>query len=201
MKSSGYALAVLEPLTDPEPDDASLARRISGAAPSIDSAAESALYQRLAPRVRLYGLKHLRDEQAAADLVQRVLLDTVQSLRSGRLREPERLISYVLGTCRQVVIDQRRTLQRRERILETFRADLPAGSSSDVPRSSEPRLQPCLQQLPERERSVLVLTFYGERPAKEIAEHFGLSEGNVRVIRHRGLERLRDCVSRETRPA
>lgn len=199
MKRDGYALGVLEPLAQPEPDDAFLARRIASAAPGIDSAAESALCQRLAPRVRLYGLKHLRDEHAAADLVQRVLLDTLQSLRSGRVREPERLISFVLGTCRQVVIDQRRTLHRRERILDTFRTDLPAGSSSDLPRLSEPRLQPCIQALPERERSVLVLTFYGERPAREIAEQFGLSEGNVRVIRHRGLERLRDCVSREER--
>lgn len=188
---------MLEPLTDPEPDDASLARRIAGAAPAIDSAAESALYHRLAPRVRLYGLKHLRDEQAAGDLVQRVLLETLQSLRSGRLREPERLISYVLGTCRRVVVDQRRTVLRREKILDRFREDLPAGASSDSPSTSEPRLEPCLQELPERERSVLVLTFYGERPAKEIAEQFGLSEGNVRVIRHRGLERLRDCVRRE----
>jgi RNA polymerase sigma-70 factor (ECF subfamily) len=60
-------------------------------------------------------------------------------------------------------------------------------------------LQPCLQQLPERERSILLLTFYAERPAKEIAEQFAISEGNVRVIRHRGLARLRDCINREPR--
>lgn len=214
MKSGGYTLLVLEPISDSETDDVSLARRIAEAAPEIDSAAESALTRRLAPRVRLYGLKHLRDEQAADDLAQRVILETLQSLRAGRLRNPERLISFVLGTCRQMVIDQRRTQQRRTRILDTFRADLPVGSDESGLRvfetagaaesdrrlgSLEPRLQPCLEALPERERSVLLLTFYAERPAKEIAEQFAISEGNVRVIRHRGLTRLRDCISREAR--
>lgn len=199
--SERYSLSVLEHPTDPELDDAAPARRIANAAPTTDPDAESALYRRLAPRVRLYGLKHLRDEQAAADLVQQVLLSTLESLRSGRLREPDRLISFVFGTCRQVVIDQRRTQQRRERILETFIEDVPSGAVADLPRSSDSRLEPCLQELPERERSVLLLTFYGERPAREIAEQFGLSEGNIRVIRHRGLRSLRDCVTREPRLA
>ena len=38
---------------------------------------------RLAPRVRLYGLRHLRDPQAAADLAQQVLLMTLERLRAG----------------------------------------------------------------------------------------------------------------------
>ena len=40
--------------------------------------AEAELYRRLAPRVRLYGLRHLRDAQAAADLVQQVMLITLE---------------------------------------------------------------------------------------------------------------------------
>ena len=47
--------------------DGELARAI-GAGPS--EAAESELYRRFAPRVRLYGLRHLRDEESARDLVQ-----------------------------------------------------------------------------------------------------------------------------------
>jgi RNA polymerase sigma-70 factor (ECF subfamily) len=64
--------------------------------------------------VRLYGLRHLRDEQAAADLTQQVLLIALEGLRKGRLREPEKLVSFVLGTCRMVVLDLRRTARRRQ---------------------------------------------------------------------------------------
>ena len=52
----------------------------------------------------------------------------------------------------------------------------------------------CLGALPERERAVLVMTFYDDRPADAVAAELGLSAGNVRVIRHRGLERLRGCM-------
>ena len=57
------------------PDDATLVRRIAAAPGGGDVGAETELYRRLAPRVRLYGLKHLRDHHAAADLVQQVMID------------------------------------------------------------------------------------------------------------------------------
>ena len=56
----------------------------------------------------------------------------------------------------------------------------------------------CLERLSERERTVLVMTFYDDMPAEALARELGLSPANVRVIRHRGLERLRACVTGET---
>ena len=177
-----------------ESDDALLARRIATEHPGMAADSEAELYRRLAPRVRLYGLRHLRDPQAAADLVQQVLLMTIERLRAGQVREPERLASFVLGTCRMVVLDLRRTHARRERMLGEFAPDVPAGAPDEGPRLDDARLLRCLGRLPERERSVLVMTFYDERQAGDVAAELGLSEGNVRVIRHRGLEHLRRCV-------
>src|SRR5690606_17747092 len=57
-----------------EPDETSLARRIIARAPESDAAAEAALCRRLGPRIRLFGLKHLRDAAAAKDLMQDVLV-------------------------------------------------------------------------------------------------------------------------------
>lgn len=52
--------------------DSELVQRI---ARSIDTrAAEAELCRRFAPRIRLYGLRHLRSEDRASDLVQGVLL-------------------------------------------------------------------------------------------------------------------------------
>jgi RNA polymerase sigma-70 factor (ECF subfamily) len=39
-----------------------------------------------------------------------------------------------------------------------------------------------------------MMTFYAERRTVEIAAQLGLSAGNVRVIRHRALEQLRECM-------
>src|SRR5205809_6064606 len=101
--------------------DIELVRRIGT---GNDRDAEAELFRRMAPRIRLYGLRHLRDEHAADDLTQQVLITTLEALRAGRLREPEKLASFVLGTCRMTVLDQRRNAQRKERLLEQFGPDL-----------------------------------------------------------------------------
>jgi RNA polymerase sigma-70 factor (ECF subfamily) len=193
---SPYARPVrhLAPLDD---DDAELARRIAAAAPGRDAAAEAELCRRFAPRIRFYGLRHLRSEAAAADLIQDVLLMTLQKLRAREVREPERLASFILGSCRQLVIDGRRSGQRRERLLERFAGDLLPLVDTGTEALDTDRLGNCLQRLPERERAVLMMTFYDDRPAEAVGTELGLSAGNVRVIRHRGIERLRACMQVE----
>jgi RNA polymerase sigma-70 factor (ECF subfamily) len=193
---TAYAAAVHEPA--PTLDDSDLAQRI--ATPGGDPYAEAELCRRFAPRIRLYGLRHLRSAAGAADLVQDVLMMTLTKLRAGALRDSGKLASFILGTCRQMVIDGRRGGHRRERILETFAASFvelteESGESLDVE-----RLESCLARLAERERSVLVMTFYDERPADEVGASLGLSPGNVRVIRHRGIEKLRLCIDSKESP-
>ena len=178
-------------------DDATLARRIAQTAPGIDSKAEAELCRRLAPRVRLYGLKHLRNESAAADLVQQVLLMMVERLRADRLREPDLIASFVLGMCRMVVLDLRRGHARRERLLDTYGEGLAPAAAPEPLAFDSGRLRRCLGRLSERERAVLVMSFYDDKPAEEVGRELGLTAANIRVIRHRGLERLRGCVTGE----
>jgi len=178
-------------------DDASLAIRVGRAAPGTDREAEAELCRRLGPRVRLYGLRHLRDEAAAADLMQQVLLIMIERLRAGALRTPERLASFVFGICRMAVLDLKRGHARRDRLLETYGdALLPPEAAHPDPEDRE-RLVRCLERLPERERTVLLLTFYDDMPAEVLARELSLTPANIRVIRHRGLKRLRGCVNGE----
>jgi RNA polymerase sigma-70 factor (ECF subfamily) len=157
--------------------------------------AEAELCRRFGPRIRLFGLKHLRNEAAAKDLVQDVLVLVLTKLRSGAVREPEHVASFVLGAARHTVVDGRRSGARRARILEAFPLDLlPASEEETHEPLAARRLGDCLAALPERERAVLVMTFYDDRPADAVAAELGVSAGNVRVIRHRGLERLRGCM-------
>lgn len=148
----------------------------------------------MAPRIRLYGLRHLRDSHAAADLTQQVLITTLEALRARRLREPDKLASFVLGTCRMTVLDLRRNAQRRERLLEQFGANLLAPAPSAEPRVDHEQLTRCVQNLKERERTVIVMTFYDEQTAADLAQFLDVSEANVRVIRHRAICQLRDCM-------
>ena len=178
-------------------DDGALARRVAEAGRAPDSAAEAELYRRLAPRVRLYGLRHMRDRQAAADLAQQVLLMTLERLRAGEVREPEKIASFVLGASRMTVIEMRRGTRRREALLETW-GDAAEAFEAPEPLVLDPdRLAGCLGALSERERSVVVLTFFADKPADEVGAELAISAGNVRVIRHRALARLRGCLGVE----
>ena len=172
-------------------DDAELVRQIgSGTARE----AEAELFHRMAPRIRLYGLRHLRDGHAAEDLTQQVLITTIEALRAGRLREPEKLASFVLGTCRMTVLGLRRGAQRKDRLLERFGADLLAPAQAPGPRLDHDQLARCVQNLNERERTVIVMTFYDEQTGADVAGFLGVSEANVRVIRHRAIHQLRKCM-------
>ncbi|HYC36276.1 MAG TPA: sigma-70 family RNA polymerase sigma factor [Usitatibacter sp.] len=172
-----------------------LARRIADAAPGIDGQAEAALYRLLAPRVRLYGRRHLRDDEAAADLMQQVMVMAIEKLRAGELREPERIASFAFGACRMVTMEMRRGERRREALLEKYGADLAIADIAVPPRLDEAKVAACLKRLAERERAVLIASFDEEEPAEKVGATLGLTAGNVRVIRHRALQRLRECVT------
>lgn len=175
-------------------DDGALARRIAAAGAALDAAAEAALYRRLAPRVRLYGLRHLRDPHAAGDLAQQVLLMTLERLRAGEVREPERIASFVLGAARMTVLEMRRGTWRRETLLETWGGAAEAFDAPEPLMLDPERLAGCLDALTERERAVVVQSFFDDKPADEVGAALAISGGNVRVIRHRALARLRQCM-------
>ena len=161
---------------------------------SGDRDAEAELIRRMAPRVRLYGLRHLRDEAAADDLTQMVLITTIEALRAGRLREPEKLANFVLGTCRMTVLDLRRGAQRKEHILERFGTDLAKPTPMPTLDLDHDQLTRCVQNLRERERTVIVMSFFDEQTGADVAGFMGISETNLRVIRHRAIHELRKCM-------
>ncbi len=157
---------------------------------------EVELFRRYGRRIWLYGLRHLRSEALADDLVQQVLMLVIKSLREDRLREPDKLGSFVLGSCRLMVRDLRRTEARRKELLETY------GRAPDVtverPASLDvERLRGCVDQLSARERTVVVLSFFAEETGQEIAARLGTTLGNVRVLRHRAIDHLKACMGVE----
>jgi RNA polymerase sigma-70 factor (ECF subfamily) len=175
--------------------EAQLALRIAGALPGATRAeAEAQLYRLLAPRIRRYGQRHLRDDHLADDLMQHVMALAIEKLRANALDAPERIVSFVLGSCRMTVTDLLRGQRRRDEILQRHADELPIADIHVAPRLDHERVAHCLQRLAERERAVLVLSFYDEQSADAVAQSLGLSAGNVRVIRHRGLHNLRRCV-------
>lgn len=162
--------------------------------------AEAELCRRFAPRIRLYGLRHLRTEDGAADLVQAALLGVLEAARKGRIEQPEHVERFVLGTCRHLA---QRVRQSAARLTLTDLAQLDvAVTLPNVERLDSGALVRCMSKLDARARTVLRLSFQAESAVGEIARVLDTSAGNVRVVRHRALASLRQCLdSAERAPA
>ena len=179
----------------PTPDcpDGELVRHVAGSTDHA-RAAEQLIHDRYAMRIRLYGLRHLGDEDAAADLVQQVLLSVIEAARAGRVREPDRLGAFVLGTCRYAVWDLHRSERRGRRAVEHESILRARELETGIHPVDRLRLEHCLDGLPPRDVAVVRMTFHEDRAAQDIAAVLGLTAGNVRVIRHRALAHLRACL-------
>ena len=181
----------------PPPSDVELARRVQERAVGGDEA-EAELCRRFGPRVRAYGRRHLADADAANELTQRVLMLVIEKLRGQEVRELESIASYVLGTARQMAHGLRRENARLRPLSAAAEPWLepPAAGLLDSRRVSS-----CMKELGERDRAVVVLSFFDELSAPEVAVAMGLTAGNVRVMRHRAVAALRACVEREAAPS
>jgi RNA polymerase sigma-70 factor (ECF subfamily) len=181
--------------------DEALARRIAGGPAGSTDAEEAELYRRFAPRVRLYGRRHVQNDAAADDLAQDVLLLTIERLHGGEVRQPEEIGSFILGTSRMMTRSARRVAWRREALAARFIETAKETTPSSFAALDAPRVAACLRTLAERDRLVVLLTFYADREAPRIAEDLGVSPGAVRAIRHRAMARLRDCVLGQGTPS
>jgi RNA polymerase sigma-70 factor (ECF subfamily) len=178
----------------PEPsDDASDAELAGAIAQGGERGrqAEVILCRRFAPRIRMYGLRHLRDEDRARDLVQTVLVGLLQATRQGRVEDPSKLERFVLGTCRNTAL-RMREVAARSRPAEDD--EIAALASAPVPRVDVGPLVSCFAKLDARGQSIVRMSFNEERSAEDIGALLEMSPVNVRVARHRALAALRKCL-------
>lgn len=188
-----YRRAVLDDRDGPGGDDAALVERI--VAGNRRERAEAELCARYERRVYLFGLRHLRDATAAQDLVQDVLTTVIARVRAGAVHEGGKLGGFVLGTARMLVNNRVRLESRRARLLAVYGDPRVADADAEPQTEADlARVGGCLGQLGERDRAVVLLTFYAELDAPAIARELGVEPGHVRVIRHRALARLQACV-------
>ncbi len=161
-----------------------------------DRAAEALLCGRLAPAIRAFARRRLHGADAIRDFQQDVLMLFVEAVRRGAVEDPSRVGGFVLGICKNVARDRARRRERRDELWDMFSADVtpfdagpPDHATLDVI-----RLEACLTQLSQRARDVVRLSYGEQKSHAEIAALLAISEANARVLRHRTLHVLRECM-------
>jgi len=155
------------------------------------------LYDRIASRIYGLGLSLLRNKTDAEDLVQDTFLKV---WRTGAAFDPERasLETWMLLVAKGLAIDllRRRSLEARKLMSQPK-----VSEASDEPgpeRRAEVsdlfrRASRAMARLPDRQRSVLELTYLAQRSTKEVAEIMGIPRGTVKSRAHAGMAVLQEA--------
>jgi RNA polymerase sigma factor (sigma-70 family) len=163
-----------------------------------DRDAEGALCRRFAAAVRLFARRRLRTPEAVEEFGQDVMLILIEALRAGTVAEPERLGGFVLGICRNLALDRVRQKERRQALWQQHGVTLEQLAAAPPEHGGYEfiHLEDCLSQLPQRSRDVVKLAYVDACSADEIARRLRTTAVNARVLRHRTLHTLRDCMSK-----
>jgi RNA polymerase sigma-70 factor, ECF subfamily len=172
--------------------DGELIRRVA----RRDANAFEALYRRYARPVFGLALRRLGDRMRAEDAVQ----ETFAAIwRSARTYKPDRGAGapWLYAVARNAIVDRSRS-----------RNDVP----DEIPDSPSPDLGPdehaeasyvswrvhrALEDLPENEREVIELAYYGNLSQSEVADFLNIPLGTVKTRTRSGLSRLADVLEGE----
>ncbi len=152
---------------------------------------------------RLYAAASLilRDGDRAQDAVQEALISAWRDVRS--LRSPDAweawLHRLLVWSCYRVARKERRRTVVELQVLPDMRSRNILDPASSI--ADRDRLARHLGDLPIDQRAVIVLHFYLDRPATEVAEILGIPVGTAKSRLQRGLVALRVAVDGEPEPA
>ncbi len=139
-----------------------------------------------------------RDREAARDLSQQVFLNVLTALRSGRLREGERLAGYVAATARNVAL--RHVRDRQVERLTPLEHEPAVPPSLDLEQRERLELvRQGIARLEAGERAVLELTWRDGLEPRQISARLALSDQVVRARKSRGLKRVLAFVQMRSR--
>jgi RNA polymerase sigma-70 factor (ECF subfamily) len=161
-----------------------------------DPEAFQTVYATHSRRVYANAYRILHDAAKAEDTVQDVFLRLW--LRPDRFDERRGdLGSYLALMARSRALDIARSesagARAGERLAAAVEADPPQAERPDdqvEARDRSARLRAAVGQLPNRQREAVALAFWGDLPAREIAERTGVPLGTARSRLRLGIEKL-----------
>ena len=175
----------------PHPQLSSAVARGPGGLPvTTAQAAVTALYQ--AHALGMIRLAHimLGDRASAEDVVQEAFCGLYR--RWSHLADYGSAVPYVrsavLNRCRSVL--RRRTTSLAPRGLGGQPEPVISAESAVLTREERDEIMRAVRRLPQRQREALVLRFYLDLSAEEIAATMGISPSSVRSATHRALTSL-----------
>jgi RNA polymerase sigma-70 factor, ECF subfamily len=184
------ALATIQ-VVEPATDGDLIARVGEG-----DSGAFEVLYRRYSRPVFALALRRLGDRGRAEDAVQETFASIWRSAGSYR-RERGPGAPWLYAVARNAIVDRRRALGP----IPAEPVDEPSSEAGPDEKAETSwtawRIHRALAELPEQERKLIELAYWGGLSQSEIADFVGIPLGTVKTRTRSALSRLADALEGE----
>jgi len=164
-----------------------------------DPAAWDTLFRRYQLPLYVYVFELVHDDQASLDIVQETFINAARHI--GSLRQDERFGGWLFGIAHQKCVQRWRERTREQAALEEAGAAEPEFESGPdellIRREQEEAFMRLLNQLPPRQRSVLLLHFLEDFSVEQIAGITGAAPGTVKSRLHYARKALRKLLEEE----
>ncbi|KKL14112.1 hypothetical protein LCGC14_2519020 [marine sediment metagenome] len=177
--------------------DADGERAVVDAARAGDEAALAELYKLYFPRVYRYILARMGNPYDAEDLTEEVFLRVLHAIERFQWREAP-FSAWLFRIAHNAVISQRRKEGARGRsspLSEALPMDSQGPDEMVENRLALKEIMKAAETLPEAQRRVISLRFAAGLTVAETARAMGKGEGNVKVIQHKAIAKLRDMLA------
>ena len=179
---------------EPTSDEATLVQRAIG----HDPEAFGRLYDTHVDRVYRHIYYRVGNEQDAEDLTQQVFLKAWQAIpRYKKTASP--FIAWLMTISHNLIVDSYRMRKDTAYLEAEVLADSPASNPEQAAEASfeQQHLRRAILKLGSDEQQVVILRFIEGFEFAEIASVLKKKEGNVRVILHRALVKLRSILEED----
>jgi RNA polymerase sigma-70 factor (ECF subfamily) len=143
----------------------------------------------------------LHSPQAIEDVRQETFARVFTALREeGKIRQPERLGSFVNSICNNVLLEHYRSSQRDTSLEDEEEQDFPDRTIDFIgaiaARQMQENVREILEELPERDRRLLRDIFLEERDKDEVCRDFGVDREYLRVLIYRAKQSFKSLYLR-----
>jgi RNA polymerase sigma factor (sigma-70 family) len=163
-----------------------------------DPEAFGRLYDMHVDRVYRHIYYRVGNEHDAEDLTQQVFLKAWQAIDRYK-RKASPFVAWLMTISHNLVVDFYRTGRDKAYVEAEILADGPASNPEQAAAASleRQRLRRAISELSSDEQQVVILRFTEGFQFSEIASVLKKKEGNVRVILHRALVKLRNILEKD----
>jgi RNA polymerase sigma-70 factor (ECF subfamily) len=181
--------------------DAQGERLIVDLARAGDEKALSELYLTYFPRVYRYILARTGNSHDAEDLAEEVFMRVLEAIDRFQWREAP-FSAWLFRIAHNAVISQRRKETARGKsgpLTDMLPVDSAGPEELVENRLALNEVMQAAQKLPEAQRQVIAFRFGAGLSVAETAQAMGKGEGNVKVIQHKAIAKLREMMGQASR--